>query len=336
MAAPVFITGFIVGSAMLKFGYNYFFPTPTPATDSEVEKASALLAQISINEPTNLDKLIIEIKNQNLEGASAYIATMSTEELNGVDRSSSTALYCALYHSFEISRLILDKFLKSNSTPNCNNPDGISIFSDEKDGARLLGTVTHCFRKYACADARNFRDNIHEDANSEEILSRRPKPAAEAEAAEAAQIQPVAGRFTRKSISRCAKLVDRAQAGACTSLALAAAHRLLKLFPEERIEIYAHNGGMGSHVFVVVNHSGNEWSYNHSDNQEILDDKPRRDALRDRICQEHENSFIVDPWLASLGWDNGIFTFPQYLTNHSGFLFNAHRYFDNKEENLNK
>lgn len=287
------------------------------------------------NNTSATSQLVAAIKDKNIEVATKLIEAMTIEELNKANTEQITPLVQALRSSQQISKLIVEKFLKHNAAVNTQKPDGKSIFRSKTLGKRLLGLVTAPYRAYQCSDAKRFPGNIHASANKAEILSRKIKD--EAAATHSTTIQPYTGNYARAAIQKCATLVDKAQSGACTSFALAVADKLLTLFPHERVEILGHKGGWrGSHVFVVMNHQGEGWKLNDVDaafKNETLSTSEREQVV-DAALVELKDTYIIDPWLASLGWGSGVFDPYEYMDNEPNrhFILNTATYFDSKSE----
>lgn len=275
----------------------------------------ALISAINSNKP-------------DLEQIQNLISNMTAEELNLTDSSHATPLYYAIKKSKEISMLIVDKFLKSNVPMNYLLPNGQSMLEKKGFAKKLLRVINAPFNEFGCSDVDTFPGNIKPGADVELIKKRTSNRTQRQKQAEtqANLIQPFTGVFTRKSIEECAKLLNIAKAGACTTLALATADRLLKLFPNEHIKIMGHNGGhRGSHVFVVMNQKGNNW---------MFDEMKDLDQMENKFFEEYQDAFIVDPWLATLGWQDGIFDVYSYHQdkNTGHFLYNCDCYFDSKFE----
>jgi len=199
----------------------------------------------------------------------------------------------------------------------------------------LLSIVNIDFKHFACSDVKRFVLNIKDKAKAHEITNRVTKdgPAE----LQANLIQPMHGKFTRMAIAHCAKLINQSQSGVCTTLALAGADRLLKLFPNERIEIIAHEGGyQGTHVYIIMNHTGDSWKMNNLQamRESGTDKAQASDELTKVFLQETDHAFIVDPWLASLGWDAGVFDILVFLNDKrlSNFLTSTVCFFDSNNE----
>ncbi len=283
---------------------------------------------------SNTDILISAIASKNILDATDIILNMSLEELNKTDANNSTPLYMALKKSRKIAELIINKFLVSDmSVPmHYQLPDGKSMFKDSVYAKKILQVVNAPYKNYACSDAKRFPGNINPAANIQAIIDRITKDS-RAET-EANVIQPISkGKFTRASIARCAQLIDKAQSGACTTLALASADKLLKLFPSERIEIMAYRGGILAHVFVVINHRGEGWMMNKCFTEGNSLKKGELKNLMACALDELKDAFIIDPWLATLGWDDGVFNIHDYYTNEKNrhFLTSCVNHFDSQE-----
>lgn len=276
------------------------------------------------------------IQGKNVDVAADLIAQMSVDDLNQADQNGNTLLLTSLKQSRKVCELLINKFLQKRSAMNTQMPNGTSIFQDEKlgrrllafangrhnnyaclDATRLLDATTGQYKNYACLDAARFQGNIANDADKQVILNRK---AADPQAYnQSTQIQPIIkGEFTRKQIQQCAELVDKAKAGVCTTFALAVADKLMVLFPNERIKVVAHNGGAdGSHVYVVMNHQAEDWKLNDLKNQST--DGARKNLML-KAAEEFDKAYIVDPWLASLGWKDGVFDFANYCHQFEPFL----------------
>jgi hypothetical protein len=282
------------------------------------------------------DLLNQAIMQKNEDVASKLIAEMTVDELNQADSNKRTPLYLALNHSRKLTTQIVNKFLSEKCALNTAKPDGKSLFTSDNLSNKILSVVCGQYKDYHCGDAKRFPGNINPKADKEQILARKPKAAFERQAAEASTIQAYNGHYSRKAIERCAELVDKSKSGACTSFALAMADKLLDLFPNERIEIMGHVGGYrGTHVYVVMNHKGDDWKLNDIENQ-LADknlSKEQKSHLIDDVAEQLSGTFVIDPWLASLGWSNGVFTPMQYfeMKVNSHFLFGVETLFDSSK-----
>lgn len=316
--------------------------------------------QSAVSEPSsNTEKLIQLIRfradhpnatkeelEKSQEDAKKIIDSMSCDELNQVSDKKETPIYCSVNKSRVIAEYILNKFLESKHPLNVITPDGNSIFTHPSLGKRLLLLITQKYSNFACSDARTFRGCIHEDADSNKIINKLgTMPESNVRlGTQANLIQPIRGHYSRSAIEKCAELVDLSQIGTCTTFSLAVADKLLTLFPSERIQVVAHKGGhTGSHVYIIMNHHGDTWHFNSKETMDIAkiaSDKELNDHLekkiRDMLQHELKDSFIVDPWLASLGWDQGIFFPIEYANSHLRFLADLDFVYDSnldKKEN---
>lgn len=87
------------------------------------------------------------------------------------------------------------------------------------------------------------------------------------------------------------KSVQDEKAAMCTTFAYSAAHILSQDNPNNcRIEVIAHNKGMGSHVFVIV---GREGGYTMNEKKWQLP----------TISEWPRNFIIVDAWAGAMGYD---------------------------------
>jgi hypothetical protein len=283
-----------------------------------------------------------EAVNEVQEKAKKIIDSMSCDELNQMSEKKETPLYCSVNKSRAIAEYILNKFLENKHPLNTTTPDGSSIFTHSALAQRLLSLVTQKYSSFACSDARTFQGNIHANADSDKIikkLSSMPDSNVRL-GTQANMIQPIGGHYSRGAIKKSAELVDSSQIGSCTTFSLAAADKLLTLFPSERIQIVAHKAGhTGSHVYIIMNCQGDEWRFNSKDidgvkamttDEEAAD---YLDKIAEAMVQQLEGAFIVDPWLASLGWSQGIFTPVKYMEHHLGFLADLEFVYDS---NLDK
>lgn len=293
---------------------------------------------------TPQEALMDAVRHNQEAQALTLIDNMTIEELNRPAQNGQTVLALGLKKSRKVCEKLIERSLAENTALNTQMANGTSIFDNPSltrkllsyvnghhkkyscvDATRLLGATVGQYKEYACLDATRFRGNINQQSDVDEILSR--KPFNQMAYTQSIQIQPIrGGKFSRQQIKTCAELVDKSKAGVCTTFALAAADKLLTLFPNERIQVVAHNGGAnGSHVYVVMNHHRDHWQLNDLKGKALESDEA------EQIIQEFEKAYIVDPWLASLGWKDGIFDFDSYADQFSGFLYDAEIRFDNQQ-----
>ncbi|MCS5711635.1 hypothetical protein [Candidatus Berkiella aquae] len=190
------------------------------------------------------------------------------------------------------------------------------IFNNKPANKQLLQQLENtlkCFETYGCSDAPRFPLCIAQDKRNE-ILTRYANIPAhklryEAEANKSAAIAP-GKHYNDFLIKKLALLIDKANSGCCTTLAICAVHKLLKLIDEDlpghRIEMVTSSHGMGSHCFIIFNRAGIE-------NLDLIGDEPN-------ISAWGTNFLIIDPWAQSLGHGSGVYThenypFQYYLTN---------------------
>ncbi len=166
------------------------------------------------------------------------------------------------------------------------------------------------FVGYACTDIGAFQGNINSQLSSKEqtelferlqaMQTNENRMQASSGAEQAVNMRPMKSA----TVANVARSVDTAQAGCCSSFALAAAHVLTggqrdpqHLHP--RVEVVSCGRGFGgTHCYVIVGRDARS---------QLSDSRTWGDGVR-----------IVDPWAASLGHGDGIFTletfpFPQFL-----------------------
>lgn len=307
---------------------------------SNTEKLIQLITFRTEN-PAATKEAIIETQ----EKAKRIIDSMSCDELNQMSEKKETPLYCSVNNSRVIAEYILNKFLENKHPVNTTTPDGHSIFTHSGLAQRMLSLITQKYSSFACSDARTFQGNIHPKADSDKIikkLSTMPDSNVRL-GTQANMIQPIGGHYSRGAIKKSAELVDSSQIGSCTTFSLAVADKLLTLFPSERIQVVAHKAGhTGSHVYIIMNCEGDEWRFNSKAMeaaQTMASDEEAAEHLEkiaEAMAQQLGEAYIVDPWLASLGWSQGIFTPVKYMENHLGFLADLEFVYDSnldKKEN---
>lgn len=286
---------------------------------------------------TNLDKLIAAIKAENVELAKQYINAMTLEELNSRDKTNHTPLLYALNSkTSQIAKALIDKFLAGKHSLDIRMANGGSLLKNKRKATKLLSLITAPYKNYACSDVKRFAGNINHEVDNqtrESIMTRVSKNVT-AET-EANMIQPYLGNFSRKQISRCAQLVDEAQSAACTGFALSVAEKLLILFPNERLQIISHQGGYaGTHVFVALNNQGEVWDINQLQDLHKAGklESEEGEKVMSQAIENFKETYIIDTWLASLGWGNGVFDFEKYLLTPkiSHFLYSGSCSYDSK------
>ncbi len=233
----------------------------------------------------------------------------------------------------QVATKLTEKFLKEKVPMNVMMPNGKSIFQDLNYAKKLISTITSSYREYACSDVSRFPGNINPELSADKKQSIKERKSKNVEAEKLANnVQPLNGSFTRKQIEQCAKAIEKSKSAACTGFALSVADKLLILFPDERIQLISHEGGFrGTHVYVVVNHTGREWNINKLQTITSLHTTEAQNKIGE-VVAEFENTLFVDTWLASLGWGKGVFILEEYINmkQNCHFIFDGHCTFDSK------
>lgn len=161
---------------------------------------------------------------------------------------------------------------------------------------KLRDYLFNTYQNYACSDARAYSQCINASQKNIVLTRYERIPLStrnfENEANQTSQPNPMTGLYSSFQVKKVADLLDKAKSGCCTTLALSAAHKLSTEFPDLRIEIASSRvvRGRTAHCFLIVNRDSthtNGWGF---------------DAL------------IVDPWLITLGHNNGVFKPHEYKT----------------------
>lgn len=177
-----------------------------------------------------------------------------------------------------------------------------------------------CFETYGCSDAPRFPNCIREEKRAE-ILTRYSsipdhRLRFEAQANSSATIEQ-GKHYEDSRINKIANLVDKATAGCCTTLAISATNKLLKLIdnelPGHRIEMVSSSHGMGSHCFILFDRAG-------AGDQDLVGIKDEAGIAYPNTENWGRGVLIIDPWAQSLGHGRGVYTlhnypFDYYLTN---------------------
>ena len=162
-----------------------------------------------------------------------------------------------------------------------------------------------------------FFTSFHPDAYSSEIIERKGNWSIDRFEEKLSEIQEEDLKICQKTIKRQAKFVDKSKMGSNSTFASAIADKLLCLFPEQRIKILRSDDARDyQHFYVVMSHTHEDWEYH--------------DEWKLELPKAFDNAFVIDPWLASLGWDDGVFSLTQYLEHDQNktFLYNAQCLFD--------
>ncbi len=191
---------------------------------------------------------------------------------------------------------------------------------DKQQLLKQLKQVLSCYSTYGCSDAHRFPNCLPDDKR-DEILARYEnipmhKLRYEAEANKSAAI--TSGKhYSDYLIGKLSKLIDQATSGCCTTLAISATQKLLKLIdetlPGHRIEMVTSAHGMGSHCFILFDRAG-------ASSEGLSGTKATDDVSYPNLDDWGNNLLIIDPWAQSLGHGNGVYSvenypFPYYLSN---------------------
>ncbi len=289
--------------------------------------------------PGDLKLLEQAIRENRHEYMIELLKSIPINKLNLPNKHGKTIFYMALeMNNTTAINAIVDTFLEEKAAINVLGPDNKSIFeamtneiNSDTLSKRLLDAVLRDYRTYQCGDALTFSSMIPDSADKQEILARKPL---NDKYLQANSIQPIkGGRFTRGQIESAAKSVDESKAAVCTTFALSAANRLLILFPNERVEIVAHNHNRESHVYVLMNRAGNKFDglnldLKDGDEERILIDL---DEIINTAKGEMKKGFVVDPWLLSLGHSSASYGIEDYMASElTQFLLQRECRFDSK------
>lgn len=196
-----------------------------------------------------------------------------------------------------------------------------------------LENTLSCFTTYGCSDAPRFPHCI-QDEKREEILNRyknipQHKLRFEAEANRSAAVTP-GNHYSDFRINRLSKLIDQATSGCCTTLAISATQKLLKLIDEElpnhRIEMVSSDEGMASHCYIIFDRVG--------EGCEGLREIEGEDGKSYPTLYDWGNQvLIIDPWAQSLGHGNGVYTLENYP--FKCYLANLTQTYDSRVDHIN-
>lgn len=132
------------------------------------------------------------------------------------------------------------------------------------------------YKEFACSDAKSYSQCIYPGKEAEVINRYKNKPdfllRNEAQA-NATLSDPATFRYSENAIKHVGRLINRAKSGCCTTLALSALSELLDMRLNMKVYMVASPVEQGTaHCFLLA-----------------------KDA--------RENVYVIDPWLASLGWE---------------------------------
>lgn len=204
--------------------------------------------------------------------------------------------------------------------------------TDKPQLLEQLEQALSCYSTYGCSDAPRFPHCIH-DKKRAEILSRYENIPVhrlryEAEANKSAAI--TSGKhYSDYLIGKLSKLIDQATSGCCTTLAISATQKLLKLIdetlPGHRIEMVTSAHGMGSHCFILFDRAGV--------GSEGLSGTTATDGVSYPNLDDWGNSLlIIDPWAQSLGHGNGVYCVENYPFSH--YLSNLTQTYDSQVDHI--
>lgn len=149
----------------------------------------------------------------------------------------------------------------------------------------FLQDMIETYREYACSDFHRFEAQVAPGKldwmrqKEKRYLNQLGKVQCESQANLSAQ--PVNGSYTKTQIEGVAKNVDSVKAACCTTFALSLANKIMQQAPNLNFQILSYDNKMGSHCFVKI------------------------------TDENGENESILDPWLASLGWQ-GVYKSEDY------------------------
>ncbi len=166
----------------------------------------------------------------------------------------------------------------------------------------ILKDYIEKYKTYACSDSKSYSHCIFpgKEAEVQERYRNKPEHILKAEAlANATMLNPRTFQYSHNAIARVGNLIDKAKSGCCTTLAISALNTLLIHNPQMRYQLVASPVVEGTaHCFLLV-------------------------------ADQQGNVLIVDPWLASLGWE-GVFTQEDYP--FQDYFSNLECYFDSNND----
>ena len=233
---------------------------------------------------TQLNKLNLSIVSGiSVKETIALIDDFEPNLLNTPNSEHITPLlYAVSYQKTELAIYIAKKLVQADFSLDIPNDKGHN--SLDYNPELLLKILVDRYSEYACSDYLRFPTVVCPGkgqwlaAKSNAITEAQSHH--EATANQSAHPNYTTGSYTVYQIKNVANEIYQARSGCCTTFAIALANQLLKYLPSTEFQILAYSNKLSSHCFISLTTSRGE--------------------------------FILDPWLASLGWETGVYSKEQY------------------------
>lgn len=251
-------------------------------------------------EERKLKKLLVEISNKNIASAIDLVQQLSPELLNQKDKNTGAIAlqYALAYQQHDIAIAIIEKLVAAQQPLDISDNNSFTPF--HYNAELILQTLTKGYSEYACSDYLRFESAIapgkKEWVAQKTLDMSQTRTQYEMTANLSAHPNSHTHTFSKAQIQRIAEDIDLAKSACCTTFALSLAHKLLKAAPTLVFKLASYPNGMSSHCYLS-------------------------------FTAPTGTEFLLDPWLASLGWGNGVYrkeAYPwQAALNSTEILFDS-------------
>lgn len=245
----------------------------------------AYTSQATQNQDQKLHDLLKAISTGNISVAINLVIELSPMALNQRNKTTgATALQYALaYQHNEIGIAIIEKLIAAGQPLDVPDEKGLTPF--HYNAELILETISKIYCEYACSDYLRFEHVIAPEkknwviAKSQAVTEIRSQYEMIANMSAHPNIHT--HQFSKEQIQQIANDIDKAKSACCTTFAISLAQKFLSLTTSLNFKIVTHPNGMNSHCYISLT--------------------TPTDAV-----------FLLDPWLASLGWGHGVYSKQAY------------------------
>ncbi|MGE4350034.1 MAG: hypothetical protein AB7D28_09745 [Candidatus Berkiella sp.] len=251
-------------------------------------------------EERKLKKLLVEISNKNIASAIDLVQELSPKLLNQRDKDTGAMAlqYALAYQQNDVAIAIIEKLVAAQKPLDISDNKFRTPFHYNPE--LILQTLTKGYSEYACSDYLRFESAIapgkKEWVAQKTLEMSQTRVQHEMTANLSAHPNAHTRTFSKAQIQRIAEDIDLAKSACCTTFALSLAHKLLKAAPTLVFKLASYPNGMSSHCYLS-------------------------------FTAPTGTEFLLDPWLASLGWGNGVYrkeAYPwQAALNSTEILFDS-------------
>ncbi|MCS5708125.1 hypothetical protein CC99x_004325 [Candidatus Berkiella cookevillensis] len=261
---------------------------PLTLTPSEIQIASDNAAvHFSYLQPLTrqaqeqkLKKLLVEISRKNIPGAINLVQQLSPELLNQRDKDTGAIAlqYALAYQQNDVAIAIIEKLVAAQKPLDISDNKFRTPFHYNPE--LILQTLTKGYSEYACSDYLRFESAIapgkKEWIAQKTLEMSQTRVQHEMTANLSAHPNAHTRTFSKAQIQQIAEDIDQAKSACCTTFALSLAQKLLTAAPTLAFRIASYLNGMSSHCYIS-------------------------------FTAPTGTEFLLDPWLASLGWGTGVY-----------------------------